>query len=472
MPKIVVGIPCFQSMPPETETDYMRLMYYLGRRYPEHDFFLAIKRKAEQFRARNSIVEAAYQAEADYLWMLDDDHVIDTEDGNTPSHKYEILRRLLEHFDNNPEAGIIGALYYHRGGECRPVLMVESEEGRYRYLRDDEITHGLQEVDVQGGGCMLVKMKVFDKIGAQPFAPEHEFGTDFQICIKAKKAGFKVFSDTSIELGHVKNERSIVTGANRHLHYADVADRSGRILTNATVGRVLRGFRADVMEYLGIDSVAVLLDLANKYRVLHLNFPNYTTENLKQYYIDAGSSYLARACFIRAEDNPNPFDEWIFKVIRCDVPGTGLDFGCGSAPITFELCRRGQALYFCDIPGTVPYEFLKWRAKKYGIYGIKAFFIDDPATQWPIEPQSLNYALCLDSIEHLPDGEWQSLIKKIAESLTHAGCLITNFMLLKDNENQEHIFMDKAEFTKVAVQNKLFPINSAIFQKRRDFDAG
>jgi hypothetical protein len=470
MPKIVVGIPCFQSMPPETETDYMRLMYYLGRRYPEHDFFLAIKRKAEQFRARNSIVEAAYQAQADYLWMLDDDHVIDTEDGNAPSHKYEILRRLLEHFTAQPEAGIIGALYYHRGGECRPVLMKQAEPGRYRFIRDDEIAHGLQEVDVQGGGCMLIKMRVFDQIGAAPFAPEHEYGTDLQICMAAKKAGFKIFCDTSIELGHVKNERSIVTGANRHLHYADTQDNGAKLLANAATGRILREFRADVMEYLKIDSVPVLLDLANKYIPHHKAFDKYR-DNLKQYYIDSEAMYLARACFIRSEENPNRFDEYVLQTIKTDFPGVGLDFGCGSAPITFDLCRRGQIIYFCDIPGTKPYEFLKWRSKKYGLYNIRALFVDDPGTQWP-EDNSLDYITCLDSIEHLPDGEWQALVARIASALKPSGCLITNFMLLQDDKNTEHIFMDKAEFSKVAVQNKLFPINSAIFQKRRDFDAG
>ena len=467
MAKIVVGIPCFGSMPPETETDYMRLMYYLGRRYQEHEFFLAIKRKAEQFRARNGIVEAAYQANADYVWMLDDDQVIDVEDGQAPSPRYEILRRLLEHFEAQPDAGIIGALYYHRGGECRPVLMLETAEDpdRYRFVRDDEITYGLQEVAVQGGGCMLIKMRVFDKIGAECFEPEHEYGTDLQVCRKARKAGFKVFCDTSIELGHVRAERSVVTSKNRHQHYSTILDRSDNILLNARVGHIYRDFRKDVMEYLDIDSVARMVELAQMYERHTKRFAEYADP--KQYYRDSKEIYLARACFIKSEQNVSRFDDFVLSAIKATSPGTGLDFGCGAAPITFELCRKGQQVYFCDIPGTAPYEFLKWRARKYNLAGTRALFVDDQEHDWPA-PKTLDWVTCLDSIEHLPDGVWQRVVSDIAGSLVQLGGLIKNFILLEDLDNAEHVFMDKPEFMKHCVQNLLYPLAPAIFQKRED----
>ena len=229
-PRIMVGIPCYGTMPAPTEEDYLRLMYYLGRRYTEYDFFLAIRRKSEQFRARNSIVEAAYQVAANWLWMLDDDQVIDTDDANGPTTRYEILRRMLGRFDEKPDAGIVGALYYHRGGECRPVVMRRNGEA-YAYLRDDEITHGLQPVAVTGGGCMLIKMGVFDKIGVAPFHPEHQYGTDIQVCQAAIDAGFGVYCDTSLKIGHVKQSQAIVTEANRHEHYEQTQNTQDTIAT-------------------------------------------------------------------------------------------------------------------------------------------------------------------------------------------------------------------------------------------------
>ena len=54
--RVFIGIPCYQSVAPEVLEDYMRFAFYLGRRYQEYDFFLGIKTKSEQFRARNAIV--------------------------------------------------------------------------------------------------------------------------------------------------------------------------------------------------------------------------------------------------------------------------------------------------------------------------------------------------------------------------------------------------------------------------------
>ena len=57
-PIITIGIPCYSTVSAETLDDYMRFSFYLGRRYQDYDFKLAIKSKSEQFRARNAIVLA------------------------------------------------------------------------------------------------------------------------------------------------------------------------------------------------------------------------------------------------------------------------------------------------------------------------------------------------------------------------------------------------------------------------------
>ena len=65
--------------------------------------------------------------------------------------------------------------------------MKEFEKGKYTFLNDSEIKRALQPVDVQGGGCMLINMKIFDKILPPYFEPEQQtngdnLGTDIQIC--------------------------------------------------------------------------------------------------------------------------------------------------------------------------------------------------------------------------------------------------------------------------------------------------
>ena len=76
--RIMIGIPCYRDVAGETLEDYMRFAFHLGRR-TEHEYVMGIKTKSEQFRARNGIVEGALQTKCDYLFFLDDDHVLDWE---------------------------------------------------------------------------------------------------------------------------------------------------------------------------------------------------------------------------------------------------------------------------------------------------------------------------------------------------------------------------------------------------------
>jgi urease accessory protein UreE len=51
---VTIGIPAYRDVPAETLEDYMRLAYHLGRRHTQHQFFLSIKSKSEQYRAMTS----------------------------------------------------------------------------------------------------------------------------------------------------------------------------------------------------------------------------------------------------------------------------------------------------------------------------------------------------------------------------------------------------------------------------------
>ena len=101
--RVCIGIPCFQGVTYEVLDDYMRFAYYLGRRNPQYDFFLAIKGKSEQFRARNAIVESAIATGCDYLFMLDDDHVIDIDKTLGPNDRYDALNKLITHLKEDPK---------------------------------------------------------------------------------------------------------------------------------------------------------------------------------------------------------------------------------------------------------------------------------------------------------------------------------------------------------------------------------
>lgn len=451
--RIMIGIPCYQNVSAETLEDYMRFTYYCGRN-TKHEYLLAIKSKTEQFRARNSIVEGALQLSCDYLFFLDDDHVIDWEGSPGPNTRYGIIEQLLSHMDD-PAIGIVGAVYYHRGNECRPVLMKEGRDGGFYYMRDDEITGQLQEVAVQGGGCMLIRMSAFDRIKSPWFEPEYELGTDVQICKKVREAGFKVCCDTSIHIGHVLNSRTVITPNNRHRVAAEAAQRVSHgdqgLDKSWQTNSALALYRMDAEEYLGI-KLRDMGDLAMRYDMKE--WVKYAGD-IKAYYGSRGKEQLARQVLFHHTPRMVQEMEMFHTMVNTGVEARGADIGCGSAPVTFELAMRGHHLDFIDIDGAGAYEFTKWRAKKRGIGDRCGWKLDGP----------YDYIFMLDSIEHIED--WESILTDVEKHLKENGALITNYFDNQDYLNPEHVSMDKNAVKKHLISLGIYPHNQYLWVKNK-----
>jgi hypothetical protein len=453
MSKIMIGIPCYQNAPSETLDDYMRFAFYLGRR-TAHEYFVAIKAKTEQFRARNSIVEGALQIGCDYLLFLDDDHVIDWEGQPGPNSRYAFLEKLIGHMESDPKLGLVGVVYYHRGNECRPVLMKEGADGGYYYLRDDEILGELQDVAVQGGGCMLLRLSAFDRIRSPWFEPEHELGTDVQICKKMREAGFRIACDTSVQIGHVLNSRAVITPNNRHQVAAEAARRvSGAdegIDKSWKTNSALALYRMDAEEYLGI-KLRDMGDTAMRYDMADL--VRYK-DDLKTYYATRGKEQLARQVLFHHTPHMVQEMEMFHTMINTTTPARGADIGCGSAPVTFELAMRGHHLDFVDIDGSGAYEFTKWRAQKRGL-----------DCGWKLEGE-YDYIFMLDSLEHIED--WQSILNLVEKHLKDGnGALITNYFDNQDYANPEHVSMDKNAVKKHLIALGIYPHNNYLWVKNK-----
>lgn len=142
---------------------------------------------------RNSIVEQALQSGCTHLIMFDTDQII-------PS---DTITKLLAH-----DLPVASAPVFRRYPPF-DSLMYRGEPGKYELVPDEEVEiGGLVEVDATGTGCIMYKTEVFLKIDA----PWFEFsigkdgkpiGEDIGFCIKLKEAGYKIFVDTSIHIGHV-----------------------------------------------------------------------------------------------------------------------------------------------------------------------------------------------------------------------------------------------------------------------------
>jgi len=449
--KICIGIPCYQNVSYETLDDYMRFAFYLGRRYAEYDFFLAIKGKSEQFRARNAIIESALQYDCDYIFMLDDDHVIDISQSLEPSENYEFLRKLIKHLEDNPKIGIAGALYFQRGGDCSPVIMSKRDD-KYFFLTHAEVTGGMQKVDVTGGGCMLIRKEIFDKIESPWFEPESVgFGTDIQICKKTAEKGYEIWCDTSIEIGHVKTEREIITSANlkyeiqRSKKQEEKLGKTARpVPVNINNYKHLQKYRRDIEEYTELTS-RELEETASVYDEIF--FPKFNSDDTLTYYKYIGIPQIARNFCFHSRQEIAVCDMGILNMFSMNGNKSyGLDFGCGTAPVGFELAKQGNKVDFYDISDTA-LEFMKWRCKK---YNIDAAFIIKEKYDW---------MLLLDVIEHIPIKEFIFLMKRLAEKLKPSGSIITNYFTKLESSNIEHINMNKQMVKDIFIENKIFPVN-------------
>lgn len=140
--------------------------------------------------ARNKLVDRAI---GDYVFFLDDDVF----------PPINTLPKLLSH-----KKDIIAGLYFAKQQPHFPQIFKESKKkGKYDAIWDVP-ENKLIEIDSCGAGCLLIKREIFEKL-KQPYfqyIPAGENtprkGEDYFFCEKARKAGFKIYCDTSIICRH------------------------------------------------------------------------------------------------------------------------------------------------------------------------------------------------------------------------------------------------------------------------------
>lgn len=127
---------------------------------------------------RNYLAVQAVKGEYDYLLMIDDDMVFPP----------DTLEKLLSY-----NKDIIGVDSHPKG----------SDNKTYEPLGEDG------ECSKVGTGIILIKTEVF-KNTPRPWFNFNTSelgntinGEDWMFCLKAREAGFKVFVDTTLEIGHV-----------------------------------------------------------------------------------------------------------------------------------------------------------------------------------------------------------------------------------------------------------------------------
>jgi len=141
--------------------------------------------------ARNRIVKVAKEQKCTHILFLDADMTFPT----------DVIPKLLKH-----NVDIACGLYKQRN-EPHKYALFRIKKGEY--IRP-EIEEGLMKVDAAGTGCMLINMKLFDKIDFPWFdyrqyrrSKTKYFTEDIWFCKKAREKGFKIYVDTDVKCGHI-----------------------------------------------------------------------------------------------------------------------------------------------------------------------------------------------------------------------------------------------------------------------------
>ena len=145
---------------------------------------------------RHKICEVAEKVKADYVLMVDSDMAQIPDDA---------IVRLVNH-----KKPLVGALYFAKQPPCVPIASRRDRKGNYVPIinyEKEETTGGLLSVDGIGFGMVLLSIPMIQKImevkGDRPLFNMHETkGEDYWFCELAKEAGFPVFVDVGLEIGH------------------------------------------------------------------------------------------------------------------------------------------------------------------------------------------------------------------------------------------------------------------------------
>jgi len=144
----------------------------------------------------NKSCRAVLESDAEWLWLMDDDHIMDQ----------DILLNLLER-----DVDIVTPLYLRRVAPFDPV--VHSDEGQdyyrynFKYLSGKSGCVDITESGTMPTGGMLIRRNVLEAMKDPWF--EHgkidpEYGSwDLYFCAKAVKAGFKLHLDLDNVMGHI-----------------------------------------------------------------------------------------------------------------------------------------------------------------------------------------------------------------------------------------------------------------------------
>lgn len=153
------------------------------------------------------------ESSGEYILLLNSDTIV----------KDQAIEKMMNFLENNPNAGAIGPKLLSKDNEIQrsffrfPSLICEmfyrypfkefKISKNYSISYHDWQTLKIKEVDWISGACLMLKRKVINKIGF--LDPDYFlYFEDVDICLRIKKAGYKVYYYPEAEVIHIGQRSS------------------------------------------------------------------------------------------------------------------------------------------------------------------------------------------------------------------------------------------------------------------------
>lgn len=147
---------------------------------------------------RNAIASYALNANAKYIWMVDDDVL-------PPQFA---VQRLLHAMQNRPEVMACGGIYYSKQDVPAPVVFADDGTGPFYNWKPGEV---FEVPGFIGTGCLLIRTEVFQRLETPWFetidtAGKDKVTDDAFFCRKVIAAGYKILGHGGVICGHFNHQ--------------------------------------------------------------------------------------------------------------------------------------------------------------------------------------------------------------------------------------------------------------------------
>jgi GT2 family glycosyltransferase len=191
METIFLGIPVLESFKAHTVDSLLHMLDY-WRENPIFKLQYSIVIGSRQIHyARNDLVRAGLASNVDYICFIDADMTFPP----------DTLHRL---YFNSKD--IVGVLYPGRVKPHPPNIFYFNNDKVLVQAEKADRTTEIIEVDAVGTGVMLIRKKVFQELPYPWFFYRGDYSEDIMFCKEARKAGYRIYVNTTLDIGHVGDQ--------------------------------------------------------------------------------------------------------------------------------------------------------------------------------------------------------------------------------------------------------------------------